>query len=33
MKFLLPFDKKQISVEITERNFVGSLASISTLPR
>ncbi len=27
MKFLLPYDKKQIPVEIAEQNFVGSLVS------
>ena len=27
MKFLLPYDKQQIPVEIAEQNFVGSLVS------
>ena len=27
MKFLLPYDKKQIPVKIGEQNFVGSLVS------
>lgn len=27
MKFLLPYDKKRIAIEIDDRKFVGSLVS------